>query len=75
MIDAKAQQEVAQRLHDSGVYFYRREREGGNVTGIIEVPWSAALVKIMQLTGWGVALQGTPEPYRELRIQPKGDSR
>ena len=63
MLDRASQEKIAKRLEDSGVYIYARQRDGGgNVRKTEEVPWSVALVRIVQLMGWGFAIQDEDTP-------------
>ena len=63
MIDAALQAEIEHRLDKSGVFLYRRESaDGANVESTTEVPWGPALMRLMQITGFGIGIHGEEEP-------------
>jgi hypothetical protein len=43
----------AKKLEASGIQFSRGELDGsGNRVGLVDIPWEAALLQIIRLTGW-----------------------
>ncbi len=62
----------ATRLEGTGIRFVRGERDGsGNLTRLVEVPWDAALVQIVRLTGWRVVEETDDAPtVIPLRVEP-----
>ena len=57
---------MASKLEASGVHFARMNMAGGNLRSLDDVPWDAAVVRIMAATGWRL-VEDAPATVTPLR--------